>query len=119
MKRLIASALLFALPHLQAANTSAFDRTATLRWFGEHQFGVTPVGRPSDETFEERSVSFFGGKFKIDITCVLPSGADAAHPVPVFLFGDHVCGKAPEFKPGDYDGIPTNAIVSRGYAYVR
>ena len=49
-------------------NSLAFDREATLRWFGEHQFGVTPVGRPSDETFGERSVSFFGGKFKIDIT---------------------------------------------------
>jgi len=112
--RLVAS-LALAL----AANASAFDREETLQWFREHQFGTTPVGRPSDEVFGERSVSFFGGKIKIDITCVLPDDADAARPVPVFLFGDHVCGKAPDFKPGDYDGIPTNAIVSRGYAYVR
>lgn len=97
----------------------AFDREKTLQWFGEHQFGVTPIGRPQDETFGERSVSFFGGQVKIDITCVLPEGADAEHPVPVFLFGDHICGKAPDFAPGNYGGIPTNAITSRGYAYVR
>ena len=110
---------LFTFALMLATNAHAFDREATLRWFSEHQFGVTPIGRPSDETFGERSVSFFDGKIKIDITCVLPDGADAAHPVPVFLFGDHAGGKAPDFSPGTYDGIPTNAIVSRGYAYVR
>ncbi len=97
----------------------AFDREETLQWFREHQFGATPIGRPDDETFGDRSVSCLGGQIKIDITCVLPDGADADHPVPVFVFGDHVCGKAPDFAPGGYGGIPTNAIVSRGYAYVR
>lgn len=117
MAKLIVLATPLAL--VLAPSARAFDREATLQWFGEHQFGLTPIGRPQDETFGERSVSFFGGAVKINITCVLPEGADAAHPVPVFLFGDHACGTAPDFKPRDYDGIPTNAIVSRGYAYVR
>ena len=102
-----------------AADLSAFDRAEALRWFGEHQFGVTPIGRPADESFGERSVSCLGGQVKIDITCVLPDGADATHPAPVFLFGDHKGGKPPDFLLGDYDGIPTNAITARGYAYVR
>ena len=102
-----------------AASLFAFDREETLQWFREHQFGTTPIGRPEDETFDARSVSCLGGKVKIDITCVLPSGTSANHPVPVFVFGDHVCGPAPDFKPGDYEGIPTNNIVARGYAYVR
>ena len=75
MKKATALLLLF---FSSSASLFAFDREETLQWFREHQFGATPVGRPSDEVFGERSVSFFDGKFKIDITCVLPDGADAA-----------------------------------------
>ena len=116
MKKLTVFLFLFSA---SAASLFAFDREETLQWFREHQFGTTPIGRPEDETFGERSVSCLGGQVKIDITCVLPEGTSADRPVPVFVFGDHVCGKAPDFAPGEFGGIPTNDMVSRGYAYVR
>ncbi len=86
----------------------AFDREATLQWFREQQFGATPVGRPEDETLDERGVSFFGGQVRIDIECVLPDGASCAKKVPVFLYGDNACASA-----------PASEIASRGYALVR
>ena len=55
-------------------------REETLKWFREHQFGVTPIGRPADEKIGERSVSFQKSGIKIDITCVLPDGASAEKP---------------------------------------
>ena len=95
-------------------------RAEVLKWFSENQFGVTPIGRPVDEVIGERTVSFADGKLTIHIHLSLPEGADASHPVPVFVFGDHVLrGRTPPYVQGNYDGIPTNAIVSRGYAYVR
>lgn len=94
------------------------DRAAVLRWFEDNQFGRTPVGRPADETIGERSVSFAGGKIRIDIALVLPAGASKDRPVPVFVFGDHTCASKPPYAPTVYDGIPTNAITARGYAYV-
>ncbi len=94
------------------------DRAAVLRWFEDHQFGRTPLGRPADEVIDARSVSCAGGKIRIGITAVLPDGASAAHPVPVFVFGDHSCASKPPYAPTVYDGIPTNAITARGYAYV-
>ena len=95
-------------------------RAAALKWFGEHQFGVTPIGRPADEVIGERSVSCAGGRINIKIFVALPEGASKERPVPVFIFGDHVLQthQAP-YTQGDYDGIPTNAITARGYAYVR
>ncbi len=96
------------------------ERAETLRWFAENQFGVTPLGRPRDEVIGEKTVSFADGKIAIRIHLSLPKGADASHPVPVFVFGDHVLlDRKPPYTQGHYDGIPTNAIVSRGYAYVR
>ena len=94
-------------------------RAETLRWFEEHQFGRTPVGRLPDQVIGETSVAFTNAGIRISITCRLPKGADAAHPVPVFLFGDHRGGEKPPFAQEEYDGIPTNSITSRGYAYVR
>jgi len=96
-------------------------RAAVLKWFGENQFGVTPIGRPADEVIGERSVTFANGTIKIDIHVSLPEGASAEHPVPVFIFGDHSGAKerTPPFTKYDYDGIPTNTITGRGYAYVR
>jgi hypothetical protein len=95
-------------------------RAATLKWFSENQFGVTPVGRLADEVIGERSVTFAKGTIRIDIHVSLPEGASAENPVPVFLFGDHKWGDLhkPPFSTGFYDGIPTNAITERGYAYV-
>lgn len=93
-------------------------RASTLQWFQEHQFGVTPVGRPADQTIGERSVAFAGGKIKIDITVALPEGASREHPAPVFVFGDHLCGDHPPYENKVYGGIPTNAVTARGYAYV-
>lgn len=95
-------------------------RAEILKWFGENQFGVTPIGRPADEKIGERSVTCAGGKITINIHLSLPKGADAKHPVPVFVFGDHVLKThEPPYTQGDYDGIPTNSITGRGYAYVR
>ena len=95
-------------------------RAETLKWFEDHQFGKTPIGRPADERLGERSVEFPSAGLRINVTCVLPKGADAAHPVPVFLFGDHRGGqKAPDYPQEEYEGIPTNSITARGYAYVR
>ena len=95
-------------------------RAEVLKWFSENQFGVTPIGRPDDEVIGDRTVSFADGKLTIHIHLSLPKGADAAHPVPVFVFGDHVLlDRKPPYTQGHYDGIPTNAIISRGYAYVR
>ena len=95
-------------------------RAETLKWFSENQFGVTPIGRPADERIGERTVTFADGKITINIHLSLPKGADAKHPAPVFVFGDHVLKThQPPYTQGDYDGIPTNAITARGYAYVR
>lgn len=96
------------------------DRAEVLQWFEDQQFGKTPFGRLPDERIGERCVSFPQVGIRIDITCILPVGADAQHPVPVFLFGDHFGGdRASGFRPGEYPGIPTNTITARGYAYVR
>ena len=95
-------------------------RAETLRWFEEHQFGKTPVGRLPDQVIGGSFVSFTNAGLRINICCCLPEGADAAHPVPVFLFGDHCGGeKAPDFPQETYENIPTNSITARGYAYVR
>lgn len=95
-------------------------RAETLKWFEENQFGKTPCGQLPDEAIGETSVSFTNAGIRIDIHCSLPDGADAAHPVPVFLFGDHRGGKkAPDYRQETYEGIPTNSITARGYAYVR
>ena len=108
----------------QQAKVSAWEnggRAEVLKWFGEHQFGVTPIGRPADEVIGERSVTFANGTITIDIHLSLPKGASKEHPVPVFIFGDHMGGreKTPPFTKMEYVGIPTNTITSRGYAYVR
>ena len=93
-------------------------RAETLKWFEENQFGKTPCGRLPDEVIGETSVSFTNAGIRIDISCHLPDGA--AHPVPVFLFGDHCGGKkAPDCRQETYEGVPVNSIASRGYACVR
>lgn len=95
-------------------------RTEVLRWFENHQFGKTPVGRLPDQVIGENFVAFTNADIRINITCRLPEGASAEHPVPVFLFGDHFGGTTyPDFTQKEYEGIPTNAITARGYAYVR
>lgn len=94
-------------------------RAETLKWFSEHQFGITPFGRLPDEKIGERCVEFTKSGIRIDITCVLPDGASAGKPVPVFIFGDHKLKMhEPPFTKGCYANIPTNAITARGYAYV-
>ena len=95
-------------------------RAATLRWFEDHQFGKTPIGRPADEVIGESSVTFTNSGIRINVFCRLPEGADAAHPVPVFLFGDHRGGVTPpDYPQEELAGMPTNSVTARGYAYVR
>ena len=74
---------------IDAARVAAWEkgeRAEVLKWYSEHQFGETPLGRPADEVIGERSVSFAEGRIRIDITLVLPPGASKEHPAPVFLF---------------------------------
>lgn len=94
-------------------------RAKTLKWFEENQFGRTPIGRLEDQKFEKSAVIFEKSGIRINITCCLPKGASAERPVPVFLFGDHRGGDKPPYAQEEYPNIPTNAITSRGYAYVR
>ncbi len=93
-------------------------RARTLEWYRQHQFGTAPIDRPEDEVIGERSVSFAGGRIKIDITVVLPEGASPENPAPVFVFGDHSSDHNPPYAKRIYAGIPTNSITARGYAYV-
>ena len=103
------------------AESAESKKEKLLQWFLDNEYGHAPIGRPADEVIGERSVTFANGTITIDIHVSLPEGASAEHPAPVFIFGDH-CGakeKTPPFTKYDYDGIPTNTITSRGYAYVR
>ena len=90
------------------------SRPQVLDWFRRNWFGYAPVGRPDDEVIGENFVSCAGGKVRINLFVALPENASPTNPAPVFVFGDHcqlVYG-AP------YEGIPTNSITGRGYAYV-
>ena len=103
-----------------AAEWERKGRAEALEWFSAHQFGRTPIGRTPDETFGPTYVSFPGLGLRIDVSCHLPEGASAEHPVPVFLFGDHVdIPSTPDFQRGVYKGLPIGEITSRGYAFVR
>lgn len=93
-------------------------RAEALKWFQEHQFGVTPLARPADQVVGERSVRCAGGRIAIGIFLALPPGASKERPAPVFLFGDHSSEGRPPYAKKVYAGIPTNAITARGYAYV-
>lgn len=90
-------------------------RQEVLDWFRDNYYGRAPLDRPADETFGEKSISFGNGKFKINLFVALPKGASKDHPVPVFIFGDH---SNPATGSGVYEGIPTNSITARGYAYI-
>ena len=104
----------------RVADWEGGKRAEVLRWFSENQFGVTPIGRPSDQVIGTNCVTFAGGRISIAIELFLPKGADTKHPVPLFVFGDHVLKThAPKFEKGQYVDIPTNAVVSRGFALVR
>ena len=103
-----------------AAEWERRGRAETLEWFSAHQFGRTPIGRTPDETFGPTYVSFPELGLRIDVSCHLPEGASAEHPVPVFLFGDHIdISSTPDFRRGVYKGLPISEIMSRGYAFVR
>ena len=118
---LIAGALVAASSAAETLSVEAWEggrRAEALKWFAENQFGKTPFGRLPDERFEERAVCFEKSGIRIEITCVLPEGASAGKPVPVFVFGDHMCEPEPPFAKRCYANIPTNSIVARGYAYV-
>jgi len=94
-------------------------RAEALAWFEQNQFGKTPIGRLPDQRIGLRDVTFEKSGIRIGITCVLPKDASPDHPVPVFLFGDHMTADVPPYSAIPYPNVPTNAIVSRGYAYVQ
>ena len=71
------------------------------------RLGGDGLGRLPDETFGDRAVVCTNAGIRIDVTCMLPDGADAQRPAPVFLVGDL------------HGAVPTNAIAARGYALVR
>ena len=102
------------------AETKPVPRNELLEWFSAHQFGRTPIGRTADETFGSNYVSFPELGLRIEVSCHLPKGASREHPVPVFVFGDHVGGADRSgFRKGVYKGLPIGDITSRGYAFVR
>ena len=121
MKKKMQGVLLLAVVGLLSCpDAGAFDRQATLDWFSRNQFGVTPIGRPADQVIGDRDVRFADGRIRIRIHLELPKDASADRPVPVMLFGDHkLKSHTPPYPQGEYEGIPTNAILARGYAYVR
>ncbi len=94
-------------------------RAETLEWFKRHWFGVRPAERLADQEIGEDYVACHGGQIRINIYVKLPEGASAENPVPAFIFGDHYNPKTSRTKTDTMPGIPTNAIVSRGYAYIR
>ncbi len=87
-------------------------RAETLTWFAENQFGVTPIGRPTDMKIGTNSVTFADGRLTINIKVALPEGASKDNPVPVFVFGSYIHPSAKQFD------IPVARITERGYAYV-
>ena len=114
------TATLVATPSPVAAEWERKGRPEALEWFAAHQFGRTPIGRTPDEVFGPTYVSFPGLGLRIDVSCHLPEGASAEHPVPVFLFGDYVdISSTPDFQRGVYMGLPIGEITARGYAFVR
>ena len=94
-------------------------RSAMLDWFSGNWFGRKPVERPADEVIGPNYVEMAGGKMRINIHVSLPEGASANNPAPVFVFGDHFNPNTSRTRTDTFPGIPTNAIVARGYAYVR
>ena len=93
-------------------------REEVLEWFRSEWFGRAPVGKPADEKFEDRALTCAGGRVRINFHLTLPPGADAKHPVPVFVFGDHFNRQTSKGNLSVYPGIPTNSITAHGYAYV-
>ena len=90
-------------------------RAAILDWFSENWFGRKPVERPADEVIGSNYVEMASGKMRINIHASLPDCASASNPAPTFVFGDH--SNAGSGSPNDYTF--RDAIVARGYAYVR
>jgi len=106
-------------PAESVADWEAHGRAETLAWFATNQFGVTPIGLPADAQFDATGVSFAGGRIRLDIHLSLPPGASAAHPVPVFVFGDLSSTMDPSTRQQlTYPDVPTNRILACGYAYV-
>ena len=106
-----------------AAAVAAWEKTGreeTLAWFRNNWFGVRPSeDRPADEVIGRDFVSCAGGRIRINIYCRLPESASPDHPAPLFILGDHCNAKHSASKSDTLPNMPTNAIVARGYAYVR
>ncbi|MCQ2392425.1 MAG: hypothetical protein MJ240_13485 [Kiritimatiellae bacterium] len=107
----------------RAGTVAAWEKSGreqTLEWFRQNWFGVRPSEeRPADEVIGEDYVACAGGKIRINIYCRLPKGACAENPAPLFVLGDHYNALTSKNKTDTMPGMPTNAIVARGYAYVR
>lgn len=104
----------------QVADWEREGRAKTLEWFRQNWFGVRPSeDRPADEVIASDYVECAGGRIRIGVFCRCPEGACAANPAPVFVFGDHYNAKTSRTKTDTMPGVPTNAIVARGYAFVR
>lgn len=106
-----------------AANRAVLEwearRGGVLRWFEENQFGIAPIGRPAGQQIGERGISFADGKIRMPVSAVLPDGACAENPAPVFLLCNPggICGQE-ALESGEAIGISSGAITRRGYALV-
>lgn len=115
---LVTGSLLASGDPARVAAWEGGERERVLEWFRGEWFGRAPVGKPADEKCDERSLTCADGKVKINFSLTLPPGADARHPVPVFVFGDHFNRQTSANHLGVFPGIPTNSITAHGYAYV-
>ena len=92
-------------------------RALTLDWFRREMYGYAP-DRPQDMVFDDKGVTFAGGKMRINIHVSLPKGASKDNPAPVFVMGDHYYRKTSRTKTDVMPNMPTNTVTARGYAYV-
>jgi glutamate racemase len=102
---------------LQLAGWIGGRRAAMLDWFRREMYGYAPE-RPDDMVFDDKGVTFAGGKIRVNVHVSLPEGASRENPAPVFVMGDHYYHKTSRTKTDVMPGMPTNTVTARGYAYV-
>ena len=102
---------------LQLAGWIGGRRAMTLDWFRREMYGYAPE-RPDDMVFDDKGVTFAGGKIRVNVHVSLPEGASKDNPAPVFVMGDHYYHKTSRTKTDVMPNMPTNTVTARGYAYV-
>ena len=110
--KLAVGALLTTGLAANAAESEAAQPNAALAWFTENQFGVAPIGKPTDLVLGENTIQCAGGAITITLQVNLPPGASADHPVPVFVLGELTR------QNKILANVPIDTLLSHGYAFV-